>query len=304
MTSLNGHGSDDSNGHAGPDDYGGYADHADDLVAAYVLDAVSADEAARVRAHLETCAECRQLTRELGEVVAKLPALATEATPPPRLKARVMAAVTAEPRTARPDATFQLERAAPEQESGGLRQGANLTALPPRPAPDVAATGRTARRSRTVASARPRVFGLRTSPWMAVAAMLIAAVAIVALLRQLGTVQTQPTQQLALAGTPAMPSISGHLDYYQGSDDLTITLTGLKPVPSNRVYELWLIKKRNGKIVTANGIYAFQPRADGTYSHTLHGPDTTAYTLAGLTVERAPISAVPTLPMVAQSKAA
>src|SRR5690348_18206 len=70
--------------------------HAGDLLAAYVLDAVSADEAELVEEHLVTCSACRLQEAELRSITASLPALAGELPPPPRLKARLMSIVEAE----------------------------------------------------------------------------------------------------------------------------------------------------------------------------------------------------------------
>ena len=78
---------------------------ADELLAAYVLDATDGDEAAAVRQHLETCAECRDTARRLGSAVESLALSAPAVSPPPALRARLLAAAMSEsppPRTETP----------------------------------------------------------------------------------------------------------------------------------------------------------------------------------------------------------
>jgi anti-sigma-K factor RskA len=66
------------------------------LSGAYAIDALSEEEAALFRAHLEECAVCRQEVRELREAASLMGA--AEATPaPPALKARVLAAAERTP---------------------------------------------------------------------------------------------------------------------------------------------------------------------------------------------------------------
>jgi anti-sigma-K factor RskA len=66
------------------------------LSGAYVVDALSADEARQFATHLEQCEACRQEVRELQEAAARMGA--AEATAPPAsLKARVLAAADQQP---------------------------------------------------------------------------------------------------------------------------------------------------------------------------------------------------------------
>ena len=55
--------------------------HTHDLLAAYVLSAVTPDEAALVQQHLAGCASCQRLERELRAVASVLPELAGDLTP-------------------------------------------------------------------------------------------------------------------------------------------------------------------------------------------------------------------------------
>jgi anti-sigma factor RsiW len=71
----------------------GAPEHVHDLVAAYVLGAVTPLEAALVEEHLAARGACRQVEAELRAVEALLPTLAGELAPPPALKAPLLALV-------------------------------------------------------------------------------------------------------------------------------------------------------------------------------------------------------------------
>ncbi|MGH8574890.1 MAG: zf-HC2 domain-containing protein, partial [Gammaproteobacteria bacterium] len=67
-----------------------------DLLGAYGLGAVDAEEAAAVRAHLATCAECQAEIAQLWTAVDVLPDLIVPMDPPPALRDRISAAILAE----------------------------------------------------------------------------------------------------------------------------------------------------------------------------------------------------------------
>lgn len=250
--------------------------HVQDLVAAYVLGAVTPDEATLVEEHLTTCAECRALADDLREVEALLPNLAGEMEPTPALKSRIMAAVAAEPRGAAP----ANAPAAPD--------GAHPASTPP-----VAPLPLRPRQTQPARRADPRIYA-------AIAAVVVVAIAAAVILRAL-TASPGPTKVYAVGGTPTMPTIKGSLSYYKGDNHATLDLAGLKQIPSNKVYELWLVHVNAGKVVSALGVVAFRPDAQGKVALTVRGHKVPDYQLAGFTVERAPIAKVPTFPMVAQA---
>jgi hypothetical protein len=66
----------------------------------YVLDALEPAEREQIRVHLSTCPQAHAEIQELGGVVPAVAALAGPVESPPELKARVMAAIAAEPRSA------------------------------------------------------------------------------------------------------------------------------------------------------------------------------------------------------------
>jgi anti-sigma-K factor RskA len=69
-------------------------------VAAYALGVLPPQEAGKVRAHLETCEECRAEYRDLAPAASAL-AYASEASPGPLLKRRLMAEVRSQARSPR-----------------------------------------------------------------------------------------------------------------------------------------------------------------------------------------------------------
>ena len=255
--------------------------HTHDLLAAYVLSAVTPDEAALVQQHLAGCASCQRLERELRAVASVLPELAGDLTPPPALKVRVMAAVAAEPRPAAGGSSPVADRslAALEAAPGkGHRMPRRRDGVGPEPAPRQA---RPQRRGR-------RVYSLLA----AVLALLVVGIVVWRL-----SVPGQPrlTRQYAMTGTSALPSIRGSLTYFKQGNRLQLDLRGLKQIPSNRVYELWLI--RGTRVV--RGVGEFRPGPNGTGHLTRHGYAVPDYSRAGLTIERAPRSKMPTRPIVA-----
>jgi anti-sigma-K factor RskA len=73
----------------------GHERYADSL-GAWLLGALPEDEAADFRRHLDECATCREDAAALQVAVDALPASAEPRTPPPALKARIMAVVESE----------------------------------------------------------------------------------------------------------------------------------------------------------------------------------------------------------------
>lgn len=267
--------------------------HVHDLVGAYVLGAVTPEESTLVEQHLATCAACRHLESELREVESLLPSLAGEMAPPPDLKSRLMAMVTAEAATASGAETPLTELpAAPHQAPPGALNGRQPARTPqpaPLPLPD--------RRSRRSA---------RFSPLLAIAAALLLVIVGAGVWRAISGTPPQPTRVYAMGGQ-TIPTISGKLAYYKDGHKLVLNLTGLRGIPSGRVYELWLVHTEGSAIVKALGMGEFRPAAHGQGQLTLTGSVVPAnmsyYNVAALTVERAPRSLTPTLPIVASGQA-
>jgi hypothetical protein len=286
--------------------------HVQDLVASYVLDAVTPDEAALVEEHLAECAECRQLASELREVEARLPRLVGEMAPPPSLKTRLLTIVTAEAAGATGiSGTTVAERQAAgagvaEHATTGAALGRAttpeaMTETPDQAAPPPPISLRPAR------PAQSAWRGVRLSPLLAVAAALVLVVAGVAIWRAIAGAPPTPTLQYAMGGK-AIPTAGGTVRYYRDGHKLVLDLHGLKAIPSGRVYELWLVRLNGASIVKAVGIGAFRPTAQGHGSLTVADGRVPAnvpfYQLAAVTVERAPLSLTPHFPIVSQGQAA
>jgi len=264
--------------------------HLHDLVAAYVLDAVTPPERDLVEGHLALCVVCRRLEREVRAVALMLPALAGEQAPSPALKARLLAIVTAE------------ARVVPRARRRGVPDRAPRHGWPAAPRlsdPEAAHRGRATaplhwpRASRPLGVLRAAVAGA------AVAAAVMLVVLGVGLWRTVGRVPGTPPvppMRIALAGTAVQPAIRGFLRYRTRGRRLDLDLQGLQPLPSGRLYELWLIR---GHYRVVRSVGTVRPTRAGTAHLVTESDNVAAYTLTCLTVERAPGARRPTQPLVA-----
>lgn len=99
----------------------------EDDLAAYLLDALSADEAREVEHHLEGCPRCQERARWLQASVETLPTAVEQLEPPPELRERLMRTVRAEAAAPAP--------AAPRPERTRARRGwLDMLRAVPRPA--------------------------------------------------------------------------------------------------------------------------------------------------------------------------
>jgi len=196
------------------------------LAGAYAMDAISAPDRTRFERHLARCQECAQEITSLREATARL-ATATAVTPPPDLKARVMAAA-AMTRQQLP-ATATADRAARTGRAGLPRAATWLAAQGWRVRLTVAAGAVAA----VVVLGAAVVFGTSNGAMrqqlhqaqassQQVAAVLTARDAIM----MTGTVTGGGTVTIVMS--PAMGK-------------LVFTAAGLHALPASRGYELWLI---------------------------------------------------------------
>ncbi|MFT7837698.1 anti-sigma factor [Saccharothrix sp. BKS2] len=79
----------------------------EELAVGFAMHALEPDEEARLRDHLPGCARCREAIRATEEVTAALGASVPQLDPPPRLRARLMAAVEQEPQESGPRAVAE-----------------------------------------------------------------------------------------------------------------------------------------------------------------------------------------------------
>jgi len=252
--------------------------HVHDLLAAYVLGAVTILETMLVEEHLVTCALCRRQESEFREVERLLPLLAGELAPPPTLKTRLMSIVEAEPHS---------------RDSADTALGETREAEPVAPIAAVAPRRSTATPVRWSAARR-------LSPILAMAAVLTLALLGAGLWLTLGGGTQRPTHTYAVASTAPGQQDLGTLAYYQDGKRLELTLHGLTKTDASHVYELWLIRVQGGKPVAVKGVQVFRA-PDGTGHLSAAGQDIRGYNAAGLTVEKHFSPNKPTLPIVAKA---
>lgn len=271
----------------GPDPAGLTCDEIRDLAAAFVLDALDADEARAVRAHLETCADPHAEMAELASVVPVLGASVPMVEPPSGLKGRIMAAAAAD-----------LEA-----------RGGAASVVPVAPAPIVPAP--VAPAPVTPAPTPIPIDSRRSSgTW----AWRIAAVLAIALLGgwnlllqgQLSAAQTYEQNVAAVleaAGQPgsltAVLTADGAggpagLAAVSATGEVTLAMQELAPTSGTQVYEAWVI---GGDGVPAP-LGSFTVGPSGTASFEAEGIPTEPGIVLALTLEPGPGATTPTLPIV------
>jgi anti-sigma-K factor RskA len=192
-----------------------------DLLGAFALGAVDIEEAATVRAHLATCAECQAEMAELWLAVDSLPGMIEPMEPSPALRDRVAAAIAAE--AAAPAPARPAPSAAPAPQPVPA-----IVPAPPVPEP----------------IRKPASFWSRATPWAAAAAilLLLSAGLLVWNLRLREQVATAPVAEtIALAPTDAAPEARGEVTYLPQDDLFILDVRDLPPLEPDQVYEVWLI---------------------------------------------------------------
>jgi hypothetical protein len=190
------------------------ASHAEmrDLLGAFALGAVDAEEATAVRAYVASNAEAQE---ELAELMAGVDVLSLSVPPlepPAGLRDRIAAAVLADEAIVPP--------AAPDRPPPVPRP---LSSVPIRP---------------------PASFWSRATPWAAAAAalLLIAAGLLIWNLQLRSQLATTPVPQtVALAPTDAAPGASGEVRYLPDQQLFYVDVRDLPPLAEGQVYEVWLI---------------------------------------------------------------
>ena len=194
-----------------------------DLLGAFALGAVDAEEAATVRAHLATCAECQAEMAGLWTAVDSLPGMVEPMDPPPALRDRIAAVVMAEPASPPPAPAVAPAPAAPT------------------PAPAIAPAEPVSHPIR-----KPASFWSRATPWAAAAAILLVLSAgllvwNLRLQEQVREAATPVAETIALAPTDAAPEASGEVTYLADEDLFIVDVRDLPPLEADQVYEVWLI---------------------------------------------------------------
>jgi anti-sigma-K factor RskA len=259
-----------------------------DLLPAFSLGALDADEHREVATHLPTCAECTAELAALERVVQEIGLDAPPVTPPVALKGRVLARIENERAThvasisrmplppappARPLWTHGLALVA----SIALAVGASLYAWALRS--EVSSLRQSvSAASDQAAKLRGEIATLRRN-WVEVT-------------RAMEVLRAPNMLRVDLKGQATLPSAAGRA-FWSGAG-LMFTAEGLPALPKDKVYQLWTIK---GAVATGAGI--FVPDAGGSASITAVVAAGAAVPDAfGVTIEPAGGSTTPTMPIV------
>jgi len=251
-------------------------------LASYAMQNLPVEESASIRAHLQSCAECRNELAQVSGDLALL-GLAVEQQPLPEgARERFLNRIASSPT---------------------VKTGERLAEVTPMPAKS---------------TRRGASFWV---PWVAAAAMAIVAISLgvqnkalndeldlesnlvknlaaqASKAQQVLEVLTAPTAQrvtLTEGKTPAQPSAKA--TYLPERGGLILLATNLKPLPADKAYELWVIPA-NGKAPVPAGV--FRPDAVGTANLVLPslpaGIEAKAF---GITIEKASGAESPTLPII------
>jgi anti-sigma-K factor RskA len=198
----------------------------EELLGAYVLDALTPEERKEAEKHLEQCSECNQKLQELQSVVNLLPLTVPDVEPVVDLKARFFS---------------QLER------------DAAVAGQPLRyPAPaNITRRSRRSRKSR---------WGIALLTAAAVLLLALSGSLIawnLSLQRQIAiTAQdTVHTISYQIQGTEAPGAINGELTCYAKQNFCTLVMHGLPQLEDNQIYQGWLLQ---GKQPTSVGLLNIQ----------------------------------------------
>jgi anti-sigma factor RsiW len=265
-----------------------------ELLASHALDALDAPDAGALRAHLETCAECRAELTEMREAAALLAHVAEPIAPTDDVRRRIMRDIQNQPRSA----------AVPAPVVVPLSQG--------------------------LSAAWPNV--LRLAAALAFVALLLGVITlwrrdarsrreIAELARQLNQQQRElrierenlsrqsevlamlnspDARKIALSGTATAQTARAMFVYDEKSRHAMLMIEGLPPTPFDKAYEVWFIPKGHAPIPGRT----FTVNADGRalVSDTLPVEAGTAAVVA-VTLEPKSGSAVPTMPIYLASPA-
>jgi anti-sigma-K factor RskA len=210
---------------------------AQELVGAYVLDALPVEEVEAFEVHLTDCASCRAEVRELQSVADVLPLALTPVAPPEALRDRIMAAVEAD-ETSRPALTA-LRGGVPER-----MQGRNLLRMP--------STYLTVAAVAVIAALGVWNLHLQSQVTQQQAAVKMQRMVSQALMQHASVYPVGPTSPNSNA--------AAYMVQPQGRATAYLIVKDLPKPSSNRVYQLWLMQ---GNV----------PRSEGTFTSAGSDPE-------------------------------
>ncbi len=239
---------------------GSSADPVEDLIALYALNALDADDRARVERQLATNARARALLNEMRVIVDQLNASVSEVEPPARIKRRLLARVDA-------DLTSR----------GVMNRQASLWERLTR-----------ALFPATVALATISILiAIGLGMWTASLQRQLAQAQ-----QELALLQSPGLRVVSLPVADKAPS-AAQITFLAAPNEATglLTVSGLTPLASNQTYQFWLL--RGGQPVPAG---TFSVDASGSGKLIVYAADRLgAFDQAGVTIEPAGGSETPTL---------
>jgi len=291
-----------STGHGGTD----MTDHEDlrDALTGYATGALDHTSALEVKAHLETCADCRAELAEIQRVVAGVDLSLDPMSPPADLKARVLAAAVSHPRASEASRGPSTDRAV---RSFRPPAGAGSAGLPDR-SRDWTLSGLALAASLTLAvaagiyawSLRTQVTALRqmaaeSSQQAAALRDELASVRRdwVRLSRTMDVLKAPDMLRVDLKGQPGAAGATGRA-YWSRGRGIVFTADRLPAIDPTRVFQLWTIK---GTTATSAGLLTREPNGTAAFTAPVRD-DAEPPDAFGVTIEPAGGSQTPTLPIV------
>jgi len=248
----------------------------------YSLGVMEPGDAAAFELKLNECRQHVLLARHYEQSVAWLGATAQAAEPPQGHKGRLMSRIASTPQETGITASTQAASVTPEISPMTARP--TLQVVPPiaeSPAPDTGAPVvnldeyRERRRNTLIASIG------------AVAAALILVIGIWTFLgRDSGGPLPDDYQVAQLAPQPEYPGVSALVLYNPNKTDAVLLADGLPTLPTDKVYELWVLPKEGNPINAG----VFTSESDGSGKHRTTTPQTVgSYAGFAVTIEDGPL---------------
>jgi anti-sigma-K factor RskA len=185
-------------------------------LAAWVLGAMTADEADEMRLHIDGCTSCRETTARMERATGALPLAVDEVAPPARLRERVLTGAAAT-RTSAGSAGTAI---APAPRRTEPRRPSRVTPIAPAPRP------------------RIPVFAMAAAVLLA---LLVGVVAGDLLGRSAVPPPATAVARYTIVGSQELAGARASVIDLKSDGVTLVDFTGLPPVPSGKVYEVWLI---------------------------------------------------------------
>jgi anti-sigma-K factor RskA len=202
-----------------------------DAAGAYVLEAMPEDEREAFERHLDDCAACREEVADLLPAAHALPMASPQMTPPPELKARIMAEV--------------------EREAALLAQAGEPADRPP-PAAEA--------RPRRGRERRGWLSGWRLAP--VAAALLVAGVLAGTALDRDPSGPGEPAARTVAVTVDRDRAPDGSAELRLSGGEAMLVGRGMPAPPEGRVYQVWVMPEGSNTPQPTDVL--FSPRSDGS----------------------------------------